>query len=546
MFDVEAYNKDFHKYPGMPLKDEWIEISDEMKVHTRGNVPEKLLNERRPNEDQEILDYRTTIYQPITKGPINRSVNKLFRIFMNSNFSLKVSDDLQKYLDSKIFNNRNFLEFFYGNVIKRMIEDPNGWLAWIPEGEGLENVTEKVDVLPELIDSSKIWFFNDEIFTWYEHREERALPERFWSLTKEGYYLHEKEGDFYILYVLYKHKLKEVPALILGGILREDGVYESFFNGFLPFGNEAIRQYSDAQAVNVTSAFPYRTEEYTECDYHKCKGKGWWEEPCKGEGCKPKIVDCKHCSGTGNKPNSSPYGTRIRKEPGPGEELNTRPMIEFTSPARDILEFCNELPMKLLTEARKAIFDDMVLEPQSGIAKIIDREDSHAFFSAISDNIYDHLFLNSLIFINSYRNIKTKEKPEMIKPTSFFIKTEQDLVEELGVLLEKKAPLPFVLETVRDLAKKRFSSNKTASKIIDFLMVYDPLFALGPEEKNMLIATNVIDDQTRRKNINSYQILNMLLLKDPELFEKDYDKIAELMDTEIEKLAVEKQPLFNE
>jgi len=546
MFDIEAYNKEFYKFPVMPLKDEWIEISDEMKVHTRGNVPVKLLNERRPNEDQEILDYRILIHQPITKGPINRSVNKLFRIFMNSNFSLKVNDSLQKYLDSKIFNNRNFLEFFYGNVIKRMIEDPNGWLAWIPEGEGIEDKKEKVDVLPELIDSSKIWFFNDEVFTWYEYREKRALPERFWSLTKEGYYLHEKQGDFYLLYVLYKHKIKEIPALVLGGILREDEVYESFFNGFLPFGNEAIRQYSDAQAVNVTSAFPYRTEEYTECDYHKCKGKGWWEIPCKGDGCKPKIVDCKHCNGTGNKPNSSPYGTRIRKEPGPGEELNTRPMIEFTSPARDILDFVNELPMKLLAEARKAIFDDMVLEPQSGIAKIIDREDSHAFFSAISDNVYDHLFLNSLIFINSYRNIKTKDKPEIIKPTSFFIKTEQDLVEELGVLLEKKAPLPFVLETVRDLAKKRFSSNKTASKIIDFLMVYDPLFALGPEEKNMLIATNVIDDQTRRKNINSYQILNMLLLKNPELFEKSYDEIVKLMDVEIEKLVVEKQPLFNE
>lgn len=546
MFDIEAYNKKFYEFPEMPLKSEWVSIFDEMKVHTRGDIPEKLLSDRRPNEDDEILNYRVKIYQPITKGPINRSINKLFRIFMNSNFSLKVNENLQKYLDEKIFNNRNFLEYFYGNVIKRMIEDPNGWIAWIPEGEGLEKVTEKVDPLPELIDSSKIWFFNDEVFTWYEHREEKTLPEQFWSLTKEGYYLHQKNGDKYNLYVLYNHKIGEIPALVLGGILSEDGVFESFFNGFLPFGNEAIRQYSDAQAVNITSAFPYRTEEYTECDYPKCNGRGWWEVPCKGDGCVPRVYTCKVCNGTGQKSHSSPYGVRIRKEPGPGEEINTRPMIEFTSPSRDILDFVNEFPFKLLMEARKAIFDDMILEPQSGVAKIIDREDSHAFFSAISDNLYDHLFLNSLGFINSYRDINTKEKPEIIKPTSFFIKTEQDLVEELGVLLEKKAPLPFVLETVKDLAKKRFSSNKTASKSIDFLMVYDPLFALGPEEKNMLIATNVIDDQMRRKNINSYQILSMLLLKNPELLDKDYDKIAELMDAEIEKMVVEKQPLFNE
>lgn len=542
MFDIEAYNRKIKESPEMPLKNEWINISNEMKVHTRGNIPEKLLNDRRPNEDAEILEYRKNIYQPITKGPINRSINKLFRIFMNSNFSLKIDNKLAEYLKKKIFNNRNFLEFFYGNVINRMIEDPNSWLAWIPEGEGLIKKTEKVDVSPEFVDSSKIWFFDNDVFTWYEERKEKALPEYFLSLTKDGFYRHQKRGDIYDLYTIYFHGIGEIPALILGGIMREDKVYESFLDGFLPFGNEAIRQYSDAQAVNVTSAFPYRTEEYTECT--KCSGRGsWWHHPDNCKDCEPIFKSCKFCGGTGQKAQTSPYGVRIRKEPflEDGATVNTRPMIEFTSPALDILDFCNELPMKLLKEARKAIFDDMVLEPQSGIAKIIDREDSHAFFSAISDNLYDHLFLNSLIFINKYRNINTKEVPEIIKPTSFFIKTEQDLVEELGILLEKKAPLPFVLETVRDLAKKRFSSNEMASKSIDFLMIYDPLFALSPEEKNMLIATNVIDDQTRRKNINSYQILMKLLFKDPELFEKSYDKIAELMDAEIEKLIVEKK-----
>jgi len=116
-------------------------------------------------------------------------------------------------------------------------------------------------------------------------------------------------------------------------------------------------------------------------------------------------------------------------------------------------------------------------------------------------------------------------------------------VNELGVLLEKNAPLPFILETVKDLAKKRFSANKTSIKVIDFLMVYDPLFALGAEEKNMLVATNVIDDQTRGKNINSYQVLMKLLAQNPELFEGSFDSIAEKMDTEIDKLIVKSKVL---
>ena len=153
--------------------------------------------------------------------------------------------------------------------------------------------------------------------------------------------------------------------------------------------------------------------------------------------------------------------------------------------------------------------------------------------SQIADNVYDHLLINSLIILNKYRDINAKENPEITKPTSFVVKTEGDLVDELGVLLEKKAPLPFVLETVRDLAKKRFGTNETTKNIIEFLLVYDPLFALSPEEKNMLIATNVITDEMRDKNVGAFQVINEILFDDPELFEKSYKTIKELVDKKI-------------
>lgn len=548
MFDIEAYSKELIRAPDeiKDVKSEWVAIYDEMRVHTRGESPGALLNTRRPNEDPDIFSYRKSIYEPITKGPINRSINKLFRIFLNSNFSYKVSEGLEDYLQEKRFMKRNFFEFFHGAVTKRMIEDPNGYLLWLPEGAGLTDQREKVDVVPELLDSSRIWYVSDEVITWSETGiDKRNTPDTLYSLTKDGYYIHEKRDKYYIVTLLYSHDLEMIPAVVLGGILKEDGVMESYFNSFLPFGNEAIRQYSDFQAVNVTSAFPYRTEQYTECDYPKCMGRGWFEEDCEGD-CLPKTVTCPVCKGTGHKSHNSPYGVFVRKEAGPGEEINTLPMVEFTSPSKDILEYQRETWMELLEQAKKAIFDDAIDEAQSGVAKIIDREDLHSFLASIADNVYDHLLTKSLIILNGYRDISSKEKPEVTKPTSFIIKTEGDLVEELGVLLEKKAPVPFVMETIKDLAQKRFSTNKAASRAIKFLMVYDPLFALSPEEKNMLIATNVIDDLTRNKNINAYQVLQRLLIKDPELLDKGYDAVAKKMDDEIAKLMPEKQPIFNE
>ena len=543
MIDIGLYNSKFYKTPpkkSLPNWERWVELFQEMKVHTRGDIPVKLIEKQRPNQDIDVFNYIKKMYQPISKSSINRSINRLFRIFLNSNFSFNVSTDLEQYLKEKVFEKRAFFEYFYGTVIKRMIEDPNGYLVWLPSGEGLLEQTKKVEVKPEIIHSVNIWYVDEEVLTWRWDIDEK-LPDEFWSLTKEGYYRHVLRDDHYILEEIYNHGLKAVPALVLGGVEESKGIFESYFNSFLPFGNDAINQYIDWKGVNVTSAYPFRTEKYTECDYPECQGKGWFQDEHN------KTITCPLCKGTTHKPHTSVYGTFIRREKSTatGDETDNSPMIEFTSPSTDILEYSQQSWQTLLDLARKAIFDEAIEESQSGLAKLVDKEDEHAFYSSISDNVYDHLLINSLKIINGYRDINTTKEPEITKPTSFVIKTETDLVNELGVLLEKNAPLPFILETVKDLAKKRFSTNKTTAKAINFLMVYDPLFALSPEEKNMLIATNVIDDLTRSKGVNSYQVLMRLLARKPNLLDGTYDKIEAEMDKEISKLIVETKPLYD-
>ncbi len=532
-FDIELYNKDFWKHEP-PERDIWVEIFKEMTIHTRGHTPKKLLETRRPNEDENVFEYRISIYQPITKGPMNRSIHKLFRIFQNANFSYKITDNLQADIKEPDFNGMTFNEYMHGVVVTRMVEDPNGYLAWIPEGAGLRDETEKVIVVPELIECGKIQHRDQDVFTWYTEKENDVV-ERYWSLTKDAYYIHVKDGDKYDLSLIYEHMIGIIPAIILGGMW-QDGVFQSFFEGFLPFGNEAIRQYSDWQAVNVTSAFPYRTEKYTECDVPECGGKGWWMEAPKGcDDCDDVRVTCDICHGAGHKPHTSPYGVFIRKERGIAEDEDTGPMVEFTSPATDILKYSQEAWESLLMQAREAIFDKQIEESQSGTAKIIDRGDFYAWLTNISNNIFDHLILKSLEIIQGYRDISATDLPIVIKPTSFEVKTEQDIVEELGILIEKKVPAPFILEVTKDLTKKRFSNDPKTSALIAFLTIYDPLFALIPEEKAILTASGVISDKERAKNVNSYQAINELLIDDPLLFEKSYEEISKLMD---EKLGI--------
>ncbi|KKK86281.1 hypothetical protein LCGC14_2764800, partial [marine sediment metagenome] len=104
-------------------------------------------------------------------------------------------------------------------------------------------------------------------------------------------------------------------------------------------------------------------------------GHGWWEEEKAG---KTKTVICSICKGTGQKPHTSPYGVFVRKETGPGEDPDTGAMVEFTSPAVDILEHQLETWQTLLELARKSLFDETIDEAQSGKAKLVDKEDEHS------------------------------------------------------------------------------------------------------------------------------------------------------------------------
>ena len=242
-----------------------------MFVHTRGKKPGRILTERRPNEDPDIKKYREMIYEPITKGSIQKAIDKLYRIFQNANFSIQVSDELNAYLSTVKFNENFFYSYIQKFVVPRMIEDPNGWLVWIPMGEGLVNPSVKVDVEPLIISTDQIKYLDKNCITWLDQKEKSKIRKSnklvdeglvYYTLTNIGFYKHVQYGDdrklqFEIIPV-YMHNTGKVPGCVLGGDLTPEKYFESYFSAFVPFANEAIRQYSDWQGVMTTSAFPYR------------------------------------------------------------------------------------------------------------------------------------------------------------------------------------------------------------------------------------------------------------------------------------------------
>ena len=507
--------------------EDWDEVRETMFVHTRGKKPGRILTERRPNEDPEIKKYREMIYEPITKGSIQKAIDKLYRIFQNANFSIQVSDELNTYLSTVKFNENFFYSYIQKFVVPRMIEDPNGWLVWIPAGEGLVNASVKVDVEPLIISTNQIKYLDKNHITWLDEKEKSRIRKSnklvdeglvYYTLSDVGFYKHMQIGDdrkmqFQII-PIYMHNIGKVPGCVLGGDLTPEKYFESYFSAFVPFANEAIRQYSDWQGVMTTSAFPYREEV---------------GETCDAKGCRDGIIydseneehdTCRKCNGTGRIVSRSPFGVFIREKGNAAftGESGSDPLIRFVSPPVDIIQYSGEAWQVLLKKAEDSLHLNMIEEAQSGVAKIIDREDSFAQLTKISNNIFDEIIYKSLVYIESYRNVRNPQPPNIIKPISFSMKTEWDLMQEIINLSDRNAPVSFMIETTKDLARKRFSGNKAVSRMIEVLVSYDPIYNINSKDKISLMQAGVIEKEDLMKSLFAYKALSSIVAENGTAF----------------------------
>ena len=544
MFDIESFHKTIDKIKDPDLSKDWNRVRNEMFVHTRGKLPEKLLNTRRPNEDENVYKYRLEVYEPITKGSMNKAIDKLFRLFQSANYSVKVSTDLDEYLSFKRFKNEHFIGFIQKYVLRRMIEDPNALLVTIPTGEGLVNPSVKIDVDTLIVPSNNIKHISSDAVCWLQDKEKSIVTKGgkkvkegkvYSTLTREGYFKHVQTGtagsNKYELIEVYYHNIGNVPAVVLGGNPTVEDYFESYFSPFLPFGNECIRQYSDWTGVMTMSAFPYREEV---------------AEDCSAKGCRNGIVfnketeehtTCGTCKGTGKIFSRSPYGVFIRSKSSgvfEGGQTDNSPLVKFISPPVDIIKYSGEAWENLLRKAEEALHLIFVDEAQSGKAKEIDREESDSMLTKISNNVFDEIIFKTLLYMEKYRELNNPVEPVIVKPISFRTRTEEDLIVEINQLSDKNAPVAFQVEAAKDLAKKRFSGNKAIARMVEILVAFDPIYHVNTANKAILLANGTIKKQDIVKSLFAYKTLNEIIsVEGTEFLEEPLTTIFERMDQEL-------------
>lgn len=495
---------------------EWVDHFNRMIVHTRKKKPSEVLLKIRPNEQPDVHTYRLENYREITYSSMIKSFDRLFRIFNGVNFSWEASDGVKEYIQENKFQKNSFEQFMSQIVLKNTIDDPNGLLVWLPDGEGLDDKSKKQKPRPEIVQSEDIRVFDDELLIYKSHidaakyiqiSEDTKLYESYVVLTKNtfGYffYFQDDAKDFFQpIYSLVG--FDELPVIVLGGI-DVGGYYESFFSPFLAYGDEAIARFSDWQGVTVMCGYPQIDELEEECDHKGCNG-----------GVIGRTKDghkkyCPTCHGTGIKPNKGPFNVYKRRKPDPGETDETISIASrrFNHPETSILDTMDKNWKGLVDMGEDALRLVYTKVAQSGVAKDIDREDGDSTINKISDRHFDIHWYYSLKYIGMYLNpgrFDTKNI-KITKPVSFRLRTVSDLLDEIATLKEKNAPIIIILNVVRELFNKRFNYDQVSKKIFEVIFENDPLSVYSVLESQSLIMSNSIQPEQMTNNLFLFQTL---------------------------------------
>jgi len=556
MFEIEKWIVDFFLYADLIDKACWKKVFDEMAVHTRKAIPERILNTRRPNEEDQVYNYRILNYEPITYGSMGKAFDSLFRLMNGINYTLQIPDELRKYINERRFQGMTLETYLSSIGLKRDIEDPNGFLLWYPSGEGMFDSSKKVNVKPALIYCYDLHYADEEVFSFLSWEKSKVLEGRkeamkgdvYWIFTKTSFYKYvqvgrAKDKDFE-LQLVYNHNQNEIPVIVLGGDMNAEGYYESFFAPYCAFGNEAIRQFSDWQAALTTTVHPHVEEFVTECELKI--------ERLDANNPDPSVEKYRHKIEF--KPNTkSPHNTTYRAIPSGNEmggvlDVNV-PMKRFNAPPVENAKYSGESWQLLLEKAEDALHLNLGQSNQSGVAKEIDKEAHYSMITKIANNYFDNIMLKSLVYIYGYV-FPLSDQPEISinKPTTFKVKTEGDMIDEIGTLTEKKVPSIFMSSATMDLAKKYFSGDQLKQKIFEIVSKYDPLFVYTKTDLNEMLANTVIQKEEYIRSVYMYGLLLQIAEdKGQDVFIKmTPEKILE----EFEKLIVnyypeEQTPLFN-
>lgn len=523
--DIEFYLKDKRKHI---FYDATKAIAEDMAVHADGLKPVKLLQERRPNEPQEVLDYRLKIFSAITKPVFSKILSSLQKIRRSADWNIRYEGEYPKISDEETLESYCELEYpVHGSVtnwlfaigLRKYLIDPNAVVLVMPEDFDVPE-NEYFKPVPFIFTSENVIDFKDGDFAVllnptgarYMSGNSEVIGKSFYFCTTNTILRYDQVNGRggYEEVLRYNHNMGYLAAFKLKGVIVEEreGVYlyESRIDGILPELKEALREYSDLQAAKVLHIYPERWE-YTQNECNTCKGSAVvpnpdWSPDC---GC-PNEIKC---------PAACENGYVIA---GPYSKIMVRPVstIQGTSqiptpPAGyvekdvEIVKVMDESIARHIYSALSAInFEFLARTPlsQSGVAKEVDKDELNNTVHSIAEDLV--AILDNIYWITAYMRynllypsvIIDDMVPAVSVPERYDLLTSQHTAEDLKNARESKLN-PVIMSALEiDYASSRFSTEPEVRDMLVLVLTLDPLANMLEDDKNSQLMNKGITLET--------------------------------------------------
>jgi len=509
------------------------ELEKDMRVHADGTFPEKLINERRPNEPETVLTYRKSIFIAKTKPYFNKIESTLQKIRRSSDWSIKYPDvSFDKIVEGEKMN--DYAEYHYPGftsltnwlfslLLRNYLIDANAICLVAPiEIPGEENVMLKP--VATIFNSSEVVDFaegdyvvlQNKVGAVYIDRGRAKQGESFYIVTTQYIARHDQINDkkqfaeaFY-----YEHGLGELPAFKLGGIVIDmygnHSLYESRISGILPEFNESLREYSDLQAAKVLHLYPERWE-YTQNECTMCKGTGQRIEKVDGNACN---VTCVTCQGVGYIA-TGPYSKMLIR-PASADQLQLpTPPAGFVEKDVEIIKVQETSIEAHIYNALAAInFEFLAATPlnQSGTAKEVDKDELNNTVHAIAEDLVR--ILDTVYYLIALYRYSVQYTPEQIYemlptisvPEKFDILSTKYFDEQLTSAIKNKLN-PAILNAMEvSYATKAFNNDLQVAAHVGLILKLDPLSGITEDDKMSRLSNGGITktDYIISSNINKF------------------------------------------
>lgn len=478
------------------------EVHEQALRHIDRQSRNSILDDFRPNENEEVKDYRNKNKRDITHGDVDRWLVKMSRIIRDNVFSsFAGSDRLEEYQSNAIYpvlgEGMDYFNWVMEVVLPTSIKDPNFIkvnLPFLPDNpflppvDGLDQTSGYVPFQEIIISFDRVYEREKVVaFQWGMKSvgagdSRRDVP-LYWVGDAENWYQMEpyldQGGVKYRPLHWYEHDSGQLPFTNGIGVLKK-GYKESLLRSYFELGDEFDSMFSDNQAIAVNHAYPKIVMVELPCMACKKGGISTGHIEVHGsDGVKKQI--CPTCKGSRVMSVPGPFATlSIPAESGLSENpIKPADAIHPVVYGESLFTSRVKIAWELLDKAKKSIGLDILEDvSESGIAKQYRLED----LQDIIGNVVKHLhqFIRNDLWLKECLLQPFPEQrvqPVFDIPTTFFIEDETEVLKDVQNLPISERQIKII-----DYYQRKYAHDPVTAKAYEMSVIYAPAQLFSQDE----------------------------------------------------------------